>query len=183
MDNVIASDVDGTLAFGEKSHGIRVLEENDKTYVVTTPDSSTTHQAYSVSTDKYKVYLALETRSLLRTLAGRHDIVLATAARPSTVYTRRESFDFVKTVVLENGGMILDSNYEIDRGWEAELEPQRKYLREVQAQLEGKGWVLDHEGRTSALRVRPRDNPHKGEDEFEELRREIQLPFEFPSKT
>jgi len=178
MSKAIFSDVDGTLAFGDGSHGVKVQEVNDSTYIVTIPDSSRTYQCYDISTEMYHVYFALNTRSLLRTLQRDYDIVIATGARLSTVELRKKSFDFVNVVILENGGMILDGDYQIDREWEAHLEPERKYLGDVKAQLESQGWVLDDQGRTSALRVRPRDNDHRTEDEFKQLCQRISLPDE-----
>ncbi len=183
MSKAIISDVDGSLAFGRESHGVEVVEKLDTTYRVRVPDSSIEHQAYDISTDKYNVYFALNTRSLLRTLAGRHKIILATGARPSTVHSRREAFNFVDGVILENGGMILDHNYEIDRGWKAHLDPDRQYLREAKKRLESRDWNLDVEGRTSALRIRFEDNPHKSEGEFQELCQRISLPDELQTTT
>lgn len=121
-------------------------------------------------------YLAFSTQQLCWQLSRLSPIAIATAARPSTFQRRYFAFPFCSYLILESGGAIFDRNFERDAAWDAFLGPQRGQLTEMNLQLRAQGWVLDDEGRTSAIRVRAKDNPDKNEEEFTRLVQEIKLP-------
>lgn len=168
------SDLDGTLCFHEEAHGVRVVgRDGDGTLLVAAPGETQPRRAYDVSTSSYRIYVADETLRLLRALASRFEIVLVTGGRPSTVERRRALFDFAAGYVLENGGVVCDGDLRPDGRWQERLEPQRRLLPAMAARLRQAGWALDAEGRTSALRVRLRDNPGRTADDLAALGRDL----------
>lgn len=174
---ILFSDVDGTLCFHKGAHGIREIRNNhDGSVTVEDPGTGNQFRAFDVSVSQYSVYLAEKTRNLGLHVQEHCEFVYVTGGRPSTVLGRKEYFDFADAVILENGGLIFDNDYNIVEEWYNRLEPQRKYLKNVAKKLEHQNWVLDAKGRTSAIRVRKKDNPHKSIEEFERLCKEIQLP-------
>jgi hydroxymethylpyrimidine pyrophosphatase-like HAD family hydrolase len=171
------SDVDGTLCFHEEAHGVReVGRDADGTLLVEDRATGRRHRAHDVSTSSYRVFLAEETLRLARRLRERFAIVLVTGGRPSTAERRRRLLDFAEAIVLENGGLILDADFTVNASWWQRLEPERRQLPEVAAALQRGGWILDSEGRTSALRVRLRDNPGRTAEEFRALCQDLALP-------
>ncbi len=66
----------------------------------------------------------------------------------------------------------------IDEEWYAVLEPERKMLKPIRNVLLRQGWNIDDKGRTSALRVRMKDNPRKSDSEFQELYSKLDIPEE-----
>ncbi len=176
---IIFSDVDGTLCFHQQLHGVEPISSgSDGTILVHDSKSGTDHFSYDISTDIYKVFIGLETQRLCHQLREDYHFILVTGGRPSTVLGRRAQFTFADAVILENGGVIFDEDYEPDREWEAMLAPERAYLSEVKSLLESAGWVLDVKGRTAALRVRKKDNPNKSDQEYLSLCESIDLPEE-----
>jgi hydroxymethylpyrimidine pyrophosphatase-like HAD family hydrolase len=174
---VLFSDVDGTLCFHQEAHGIREIERNpDRTVVVEDSITGKRHLTYDISASSYRVFLAIDTQRLGHELQKLYDFVYVTGARPSTVHSRKEYLDFADAIILENGGMILDNSLQPNQEWVDQLAPEREYLADVAEQLRGEDWVLDDRGRTSALRVRKRDNPHRSSFEFEKLCSELTLP-------
>lgn len=174
---VIFSDMDGTLCFHEQAHGIREVARNaDGTVLVADPAAGTTHLAYDVSVSLYRAYLAVETRRLGREIQQRYDFVCVTGGRPATIYARKDALDFADAVILESGGQIFDGDLQPDPEWYARLEGERQHLAGVAARLRNDGWILDDKGRTSGIRIRKVDNPHRSPDEFERLCADLTLP-------
>ena len=175
---IVFSDVDGTLCFHQEAHNIREIEKfADGTVVAEDPITHKTHHAYDVSISSYNnIYMALETRQLGHKVRENYDFVYVTGGRPSTIFSRTRYFDFADAVILESGGMILDNHLEQDESWTKKLEPEKETLSGVAESLMRMGWNLDVAGRTSALRVRRRDNPNKSSADFDTLCREISLP-------
>ena len=179
---VLVSDVDGTLCFHEEIHGMRAVPgagtdgNPTESFLVEETATGRKFAARDVSTSSYRIYVAEETLRLMRELRRFFTIVLITGGRPSTMRKRRPILDFADAVILENGGLIYDARYEPDPGWWAHLEPERRHLAEAARQIEAAGWRLDAEGRTSALRVRLRDNPQRSSEEFSTLCRTLDLP-------
>ena len=104
-------------------------------------------------------------------------IALTTGARKSTIDSRMELFPFCDTLILENGGLILeknDNNFVTDSDWWNELVPYRRVLEEFGSYLVGQyGLASDSVGRTTMLRYREIDNPEK---ELGFLLQEAELP-------
>jgi hydroxymethylpyrimidine pyrophosphatase-like HAD family hydrolase len=174
---VVFSDIDGTLCFHEGTHGVRAAGRTaDGQVLVVAPGAGRRYQAYDVSTSRYRAFLGAETRRLCHRVRERHELVGVTGARPATIRARAEFFDFFDAVIAESGGAILDSDFEPDQEWSASLDPERRFLPEVEERLRAEGWALDVQGRTSAIRVRRADNPHKTRGEFELLRQGLELP-------
>ena len=92
--------------------------------------------------------------------------------RPTILISGKDFF------ILENGGLIFNNNLKINQEWYDQLEPERKYLTDIQKQMSSDGWILDDKGRTSMIRIRKKDNPHKSLIEFENLCQNIELPDE-----
>jgi len=174
---ILFSDVDGSICFHQKANDIIEVEKNeDGTSLVRHANSEKTFIAHDVSTSSYKVFLAQDTRELLHRLRRKVHIVLVTGGRPSTCQRRAPVLDFADAVIAENGGVIYDSQFNLDRNWWNHLEPQRKLLNEVRSYIQSYGWNTDDAGRNSAIRVRLKDNPHKDESKFARLWEAIRLP-------
>lgn len=174
---VLFTDLDGTICFHEEAHGLcAVGREADGALLVEDAATRRRYRARDASTSSYRIYVAEETLTLLAAIAERCDVVLVTGGRPSTMEKRRALFGFARGVILENGGVILDRELRVDPAWQERLEPERRLLPEVARRLRAAGWTLDAEGRTSALRVRLRDNPHRTAKEFAKLCQELPLP-------
>jgi len=178
-NGIVFSDVDGTLCFHEKAHQIQKMNVNsDNTLTVKTVFSDTVFKVYDVSVSSYNVYLDIQTQKLGQKVKKIYDFIYVTGGRKKTFLSRINYLNFYNGVILENGGMILDNELNIDTEWYNYLESDRKYLKEVRAQISAMDWIIDDEGRTSALRVRLKDNPHKSIEQFEKLCETIQLPVE-----
>jgi len=178
-NGIIFSDVDGTLCFHEKAHKIQKMSANsDNTLNVKTVFSDTIFKVYDVSVSSYNVYLDTLTQELGHKIRENYNFIYVTGGRKKTFMSRVNYLNFYNAVILENGGMILDNELNLDQNWYNYLEPDRKYLEEVRAQVSAMDWIIDDEGRTSALRVRLKDNHHKSIEQFEKLCETIQLPVE-----
>lgn len=175
---VIFSDVDGTLCFHQDAHQIREIERYaDGTVLAEDPLTGSRHLTYDVTISSYNnIYLALTTRQLGHRVREQYDFVYVTGGRPSTINSRKEHFDFADAVILESGAMILDESLDQDQAWTKKLEPEKASLAGVGDLLTSAGWTLDIAGRTSAIRVRRKDNPHKTSADFETLCQELSLP-------
>jgi hydroxymethylpyrimidine pyrophosphatase-like HAD family hydrolase len=173
---IIFSDVDGSLCFHEGIHGLRVQEVLSDRVIIRDELTGNTHETHDVSISAYNVYLAESTRRLAKAVRRDYEFVLVTGGRPSTAKRRSNVLDFADYLILENGGMILDREFNIDREWYERLEPERASLPAVREKLTEEGWKVDDKGRTSAMRVRLKDNPAKSPDAFNALCRDIELP-------
>jgi hydroxymethylpyrimidine pyrophosphatase-like HAD family hydrolase len=119
--------------------------------------------------------MAESTRRLLHELRSRFQIVLVTGGRPATIARRAPVMDFADAVICESGGVLLDRQLRVDPIWREQMLADRQALPAMAVRLRAAGWRLDDEGRTSALRVRLRDNPHRSADEFALLCRDVEL--------
>ena len=174
---VVFSDVDGTLCFHGELNGIEELERHPNGMcAVRDPSGGEVHLSHDVSTSSYAVYLSERVRRRCHDLKAKADIILLTGGRPSTCEGRAGVLDFAKTIVAENGGIIFDEHFKRDEHWWHHLMPQRQLLAEVKAYIESYHWKLDDKGRTSGLRVRLRDNPHKDAARFARLCEAVRLP-------
>lgn len=174
---IIFCDVDGTLCFHDDLHGVRVVERNaDGTVRVTQPGSDRRFQAFDLSDGKYSVYMALETYALCHRLRKYFDMVPVTGGRIRTMQRRRKCLDFADAMILENGGVITGPDFSPDEGWAKRFQAARDALMEVSRRLDEAGWKQDNLGRTTALRVRHRDNPGRSKEEFDALPAQIGLP-------
>ncbi len=174
---VIFSDVDGTICFHQEANGIVEHQSLENGLIkVSDPRNGTCFDAHDVSTSSYKIYLAEETRNHLHRVKESHDIVLVTGGRPSTCQRRSGVLDFAKAIVAENGAVIFDADFNRDEEWWDKLAPQRELLAEVRSYIRSYDWNTDDEGRSSAIRVRLRDNPHKNEEKFARLLKSVRLP-------
>jgi HAD superfamily hydrolase (TIGR01484 family) len=174
---VIFSDVDGTICFHQEANGIVEHQSLANGLInVSDPRNGICFETHDVSTSSYKIYLAEETRAHLHRVKETHDIVLVTGGRPSTCQRRSGVLDFAKAIVAENGAVIFDADFNRDEEWWDKLAPQRELLAEVRSYIRSYDWSTDDEGRSSAIRVRLRDNPHKNEEKFARLLKSVRLP-------
>lgn len=173
---LIFCDVDGTLCFHEGVHGVRRVGSNPDGTVQVAGEDGRTLAAHDLSVGGYRAYMSVETRALCHRLRERFRLVLVTGGRLRTLRQRAAALDFADAAILENGGVIVDAGLRLDASWSARLEPDRRALGEVADRLREEGWVLDDAGRTSAIRVRHVDNPHRSEGEFNALIADPRLP-------
>jgi hydroxymethylpyrimidine pyrophosphatase-like HAD family hydrolase len=172
---VIFSDIDGTLCFAQEMYKIRRVKSNpDGTSLVVDKENGNIHRVYSLPPDN-NVFLAVDTRKLAHQLKYYYDFIYVSGARQSTLKSRITYLDFADSIILENGGLILDSKLRINQDWYNHLEYERKYLVEIKKFLREAGWVID-KGRTSAIRIRQIDNPHKTNSDIENLYNNFALP-------
>ncbi len=167
---VLFSDIDGTICFHRKIHGINKVKSLKSGFVLVEDIiNDKIYKAYDVSTKLYDVYFAVKTYNLIKSLKSKYYIILATGSRPSFILSRRDIFNFADAVIIENGGAILDKHFELSKSWYKKLHYERVTLQKITKSLESKGWVLDNEDRTSSIRIRKMDNPYKTEEEFQTL--------------
>jgi HAD superfamily hydrolase (TIGR01484 family) len=181
---IIFTDLDGTLIFHEKAHGIeRLAAQSDGLVRVRDPQSNTEHDAYDLSTQYYTVYIAAETCALAKQLAQQYHIVFMTGARSSTMEARLPVLDFATVYILENGSVIRDNDFHVDQEWADKITPGLSYLEQQQKQLQTDGWNLDIAGRKGMIRVRSKDNPQKSLTDFYDLRDHLELPVQLKKTT
>ena len=175
--SIVFSDIDGTICFHKEINHIAHVEAlSSGLHRVHGPDSSEYFDAHDVSTSSYTIYFAEETRKRLIELGKNFRIVLATGGRPSTCQKRAHLFTFAEAFIAENGGVIFDAHFNRDEAWWDHLAPQRKLLAEVKKYIESYQWKLDSDGRSSGIRVRLKDNPHKNAEKFARLCEAVRLP-------
>lgn len=179
---LIAFDMDGTLLFSEDCHQATEVERLSETLSrVKFPSLEPTVMAFKFDNKGKPIFMALSTHAALEKLAQCKgaSIVIASGARPSTILKRYFAFTAAKYFILENGGAIYEAkNFTLDMEWDDHLKPQAEYLPLVAEDLRSKGWVIDNEGRNTALRIRLDENPGKSKEEFDQLSELIQLPSE-----
>lgn len=174
---VIFCDVDGTLCFHEGAHGVRRVGSNpDGTVQVAAGENGPTLAAHDLSVGGYRAYMSVETRALCHRLRDRFRLVLVTGGRLRTLRHRGAALDFADSAILENGGVIVNAGLRVDEEWAARLEPERQALAEVTERLREDGWVLDDAGRSTAIRVRLGDNPHRSGEQLLALAADPRLP-------
>jgi hydroxymethylpyrimidine pyrophosphatase-like HAD family hydrolase len=174
---IIFTDIDGTICFHKELNHITCIESLPQgKSKVHGPDSTQCFEAHDVSTSSYTIYFAEETRRRLRELQPHFRIVLATGGRPSTCQKRAHLFNFAEAFIAENGGVIYDQNFNRDEDWWQHLAPERALLEDVKKYIESYQWKLDADGRSSAIRVRLKDNPHKNSEKFARLCEAVRLP-------
>lgn len=154
----LGSDIDGTLAFHARLHGmVKIAEHADGMVTVRDPDGAL-HRAHDVSTPLYAIYFADSTRQLLLRLREHYTLVLVSAARAVSL-RQRPALHIADAYILENGACIYDAAWQEDAAWAQRLTPQRALLQAYARSLEREGWRLDTAGRTAGIRLRPEDNP------------------------
>lgn len=175
-EGIIFTDMNGTLVFHVKEHGLQEIGKTEDGLVkIIDPLVSKTYLTYDVSTNDSRVFLDTETRKLAKKVKEKYHIILISAARKSTMDRRKNVMDFADGYILEGGGKILDSNYEIDKEWETKLDPERPYLQEIQTKLENDGWKLDLKRRSTSIRIKKKSNPSKSGEYFS-LYKNFKLP-------
>jgi hydroxymethylpyrimidine pyrophosphatase-like HAD family hydrolase len=179
---VLFSDIDGTLCFHGEANDVKVLGQTDDGFFrVSDVIEGGEWACHDVSTSSYSVFFAQKTRELLHELKHHMDIVLITGGRTSTYEKRKKVLDFAKMVVVENGGLIFSPGMNRDEFWWEQFQEQRGELQEVEHYIKSYDWVLDNEGRTTMLRVRLKDNPHKDAEKFARLCKAVRLPSSLKS--
>ncbi|MCK4589403.1 MAG: HAD hydrolase family protein [Nanoarchaeota archaeon] len=179
------TDFDGTLSFNKDTHRVRVVGHPIQELgapaesIQVTDALGKKHFAYDISTGKYHVYLAQETLRLIQELANDYDFVVVTGSKYDSIEDRKKLFSFGDDFVLENGGMILDSDFQIDEEWRRWLAQDKSYLDDVAAYLtNGLKWKIDRNGRTAVVRVKLSDNPARSLEDFQELYDTLVIPDE-----
>jgi len=175
---IIFSDINGTLIFHPEKHNVRELKRADG-IVYVLDSAGKEHSTIDVGVDVSRLaYLSLETLELARKVSEIYDFVPISGAKRANVGRFIVAMNFVRAYILENGGVILDSNLQQDNKWFDRLKPEISYLADVSELLRTKGWVVYTQDRTAAIRIRPKDNPHKSRDEFEDLCNKFSLPVQ-----
>jgi hydroxymethylpyrimidine pyrophosphatase-like HAD family hydrolase len=179
-ENLVFTDVDGTLCFHEDQHKVQKIRDTeaheDGDAVVQVAPSKREVHALDVSTSLYRVYLDVATRTKARILSAIAPIILVTGARPSTMKSRLQAFNFQNGSILENGAAIYNKGFQRDPEWDSHLAPQKALLAPAIENLQARGLKLDIKGRTAMIRIRHKDNPHLDEDEFSGLYATLELP-------
>lgn len=179
-ENIVFTDVDGTLCFHEDKHGVQKIRDTEPpeegNAVVRLTPSEREVYAIDISTSLYRVYLDVVTQRRAQILSTLASIILVTGARPSTMQARLQTFDFQAGSILENGAAVFNRKFERDRNWDAYLAQQKILLAPLIRDLQGRGLKLDIEGRTTMIRIRHQDNSHLTEDEFFGLFATLELP-------
>lgn len=160
MQGIIFCDIDGTIVFHDKIHGVKVLSK-EKVEV-----EGKEFDAFDLSTEFYNTYMGKKTYDLFKELSKKYYIILVSGARKSSVEIRKEKLDFAHAFVLENGGLIFDKDLNEDKEWSKRFESEVKVLNKFKKEL--KEWVLDDKGRKTSIRIREKDNIGKGLTEFKE---------------
>jgi hydroxymethylpyrimidine pyrophosphatase-like HAD family hydrolase len=177
---ILFTDVDGTLVFHRDFHRIRQLKDYQQgKYLVLDPDTGTTHSALDVSVPPLVVYLAESTRQLAYQLKESYRIILATGATEQSMKLRLRNLDFADGYILEHGGRILDKDFQEDLYWAARFAPYFKELGLIKKRLEASGWQIVDAGRKTFLQVKVFENPHRSNEEFQQLCRTLELPEGF----
>lgn len=158
---VIFCDIDGTILFHENPN----LNLDNKNIL-------------DVSTNLYNCYIDTKTIELFHKLSKKYLIILVSGARLSSLQKRAPILNFFDYAIIENGAIIFDKNLKKDNNWENELSFQKKYLIDIQNELESNNWNLDIKGRKASLRIRKKDNLNKSKNAFDNLYNTIKLPKE-----
>ncbi len=170
-EGIVFSDVDGTLLFGSHNHGVIALsQQQNNLFQVSVPNSSRIYSAFCLPQilkgQEYFFYLDAQTRELGHRVSNNHSFVLNTGSRLSTLKSRCALLDFASWSILDNGGIIIDSNYKLDMEWTDYVAKDRNLLEDIKKELIGEGWNLDIEGRNTVIRIREKDNPTKSLQDF-----------------
>lgn len=177
---IIFSDVDGTLVFHQKFHGICQLQEySDGTYLVQDPITRKRIKVLDVSVPPLKVYLAESTYQLAHRLREKYQIFLTTGATEATMRLRLKNLDFAHGYILENGGRILDAEFKEDQQWAKRFAPYLDALQEIKSDLEAAGWRIIDAGRKTFFQIKNFENPHRTEAEFQHLCDSLKPPSGF----
>jgi hypothetical protein len=178
---IIFTDIDGTLVFQKKFHGLRELRHNpDGTVAVEDPLTGQTVRALDVSVPPVVRYLAESTRQLAHCLREYFYIVFTTGATEGTMRMRVKQLDFADAYILEHGGRILDSNFKEDPQWAEIQRPSRDAVAQIRSDLENAGWriILDAD-RFCSVQIRGYENLQRTEEEFQHLCRTFEVPDGF----
>lgn len=146
---IIFSDVDGTLLF-QKSCGLEEISTSNG--ITKVKSQSREFLTETASTNNYKFYINTKTKQLAKELVKDYYFVLVTAARKSTTESRKNLLDFADFHILENGGIILDNNFLIDKEWDSSF--SKDLLHKLKEDLERQGWTIDMKGRTTMIRLK-----------------------------
>ena len=117
MESTIFMDADGTLFFGPRRHGVKIIKEDiGQQKLVTCPEVGET-EVLEVTTARYATYISIKTIGLLKGLkedGGR--LVLITAGTQQGALRKAQLLP-LDHVVCENGGIIYDNKMQEDRAW------------------------------------------------------------------
>lgn len=171
-------DMDGAIAFRKGAHNVEVIDEVEGGISkIHTGDPSKPIEAHRLaSAPENAVYIATETRRLLKALMEDADIYIVSAARPDAIKQRRQFFDFAKGFILQTGGGIYDRDLNRDEAWHDHLASERELIPELMNNLNAIGLNFLDKWEGAAIRIRAKDNPHLSEDEFKELVTNLKLP-------
>jgi len=177
---IIFTDVDGTLVFHQEFHAIREIQRNPNgSIVVQDPITEQKIQTLDVSVPPIIVYLAESTRQLAHRLREKYRIVFTTGATEATMRMRLKNLDFADDYILEHGGRILDAEFREDLQWAELIHPYLDTLEQLKLDLENADWRIVDAGRKTFLQVKAFENPHRSDEEFQELCNTLKLPKGF----
>jgi hydroxymethylpyrimidine pyrophosphatase-like HAD family hydrolase len=167
---IIFTDVDGTLVFHQKFHAIRELQQYpDGTYLVEDPISGEEFHALDVSVPPIRVYLDEITRQLADRLKKKYLIYYTTGATEYSMRQRLKNLDFADGYILEHGGRILDQDFNEDSLWAEKFTAHETAVNDIKVGLEKQDWRIVDCGRKTFLQVKAFENPHRSQEEFEDL--------------
>lgn len=178
VNTAIFSDLDGSLCFHGKIHKINTIGKSkigngNGNLIVQDDFSNINREVYDFSNKLYDVYFDIYTEKLCQKLSKKNDFIIVTGARFSTIQSRKKRLGFVNYIIYENGGIILDKNWEKDKVWDERIRPSLNDLEKIINELEKDNWNLDIEGRKTSVRIREKDNKNKS---LETLNNKLVLP-------
>lgn len=193
MKNNIAifTDIEGTLCFGQ-SHGIKKVHDGGSIEpregkssrvvdmaCVTVPGYSEERKVFNLSERfagrTYQIYMDPVASVLLDAVSSIAEVYVVTGARKATIEKRYDFFDFADGFIIENGGVILDKDLEVDEEWEALLTEELALLKEMRRKLKYDGLDLDVKGRNAMIRVRRDQNEHLSDEQFERVYEDLRV--------
>ena len=172
---MIFCDIAGTLCFHNLHNKMNEAKPIDNNLVeLKEPITGKYCHVIETPVQDYTVYTDPETIRLLKLIKDRHHLVYITGSRPSTMTVLRNVLPAPHATILESGAVICLDGYDgVDEFWSNQIAGQIKELKMFVSQLKDNGWIINDEGRTSAVRIFPYDNPHLSMDDFSDLEKTI----------
>src|SRR3989344_9193904 len=164
---ILFTDVDGTILFSKKYHGISDPEKKGEIYVANALGKE--HEVLFAVTHRRATCISKVTYDLAHQLRRSYSIICVTGAGITSIEQRRHVLDFADGFILENGAAIVDATLQSDEEWSSRMGESVDALERAKSYLNANGWNIDIEGRVASIRVRPEENKDRKNREFENL--------------
>lgn len=172
---IVFCDIAGTLSFQDK-HNNMFDVENVGNGLVKLKDPVSRKYCIVLNTfvQTYTMYTDHNTMRLLQMLKKDYHLVYVTGSRPSSVNSLKSVLIEPHAMIMESGATIcLDGYGGVDEEWYTIINAQVKDLVQFVIKIKAEGWILDDKGRTSAVRIFPKENPSKTEADFSALEKRV----------